>query len=55
MNVYLGADVGSVSTNMALVDGLGNVLETLYMRTQGQPVQTVQQALKNMAGSLPVT
>lgn len=55
MNVYLGADVGSVSTNLALVDGRGHVLETLYMRTQGQPVQTVQQALKSIAGSLPVT
>lgn len=55
MNVYLGADVGSVSTNIAIVDTFGNVLETLYMRTQGKPVQAVQQALKKIAGSLPAS
>lgn len=55
MQVYLGADVGSVSTNLALVDASGRVLETLYMRTQGQPVYTVQQALKQIADSLPVS
>lgn len=55
MNVYLGADVGSVSTNIAVIDVFGNVLETLYMRTQGKPVQTVQQALKKIAGNLPAS
>lgn len=53
MNVFLGADVGSVSTNIAVVDAFGNVLETLYMRTQGKPVEVVQQALKYVAGRLP--
>jgi predicted CoA-substrate-specific enzyme activase len=38
---------------MAIVDAFGNVLETLYMRTEGKPIQTVQQALKKVAGSLP--
>jgi predicted CoA-substrate-specific enzyme activase len=55
MNVYLGVDVGSVSTNIAILDSLGNVLETLYIRTQGKPVQAVQQALRQIAGQLPST
>ncbi len=45
MNTYLGVDVGSVSTNLALIDDEVNVLETLYIRTGGQPIQAVQNGL----------
>ncbi|HWR43828.1 acyl-CoA dehydratase activase [Sporomusa sp.] len=43
---YLGIDVGSVSTNIAVLDTSGQVLDTLYVRTQGQPIAAVQQGLK---------
>lgn len=45
MKVYLGIDVGSVSTNLVLLNPEGQVIEALYLRTQGQPIQTVQKGL----------
>lgn len=53
MTVYLGVDVGSVSTNVAVVDGTGNVLDTVYLRTRGQPVAAVQEALRRVRGADP--
>lgn len=53
MEAYLGVDVGSVSTNLALVDAAGAVLDTIYLRTQGKPVQVVQEGLRTLAGRLP--
>ncbi|WP_371362748.1 hypothetical protein SRRS_38240 [Sporomusa rhizae] len=48
MQVYLGIDVGSVSTNIAVVDEQGAVLDTLYIRTQGRPVEAVQKGLRQI-------
>ena len=45
MKVYLGVDVGSVSTNLVLIDEQREILHTLYLRTQGQPIRTVKQGL----------
>lgn len=45
MQVYLGLDIGSVSTNIAVLTNDGTVLDTLYIRTQGKPIEAVQQAL----------
>lgn len=52
---YLGLDVGSVSTNIVLINEQGEVLESLYLRTQGQPIKTVQQAMKMLAQNLPAS
>lgn len=49
MNLYLGIDVGSVTTKLALVDQDRQVLSTLYMRTEGQPIAKVQEGLGQMA------
>jgi len=46
MEFYLGIDVGSVSTNFAAIDKEGKVLYSLYLRTQGRPIQVVQEGLK---------
>jgi predicted CoA-substrate-specific enzyme activase len=43
--VFLGIDIGSVSTNFALVDWNGNLLKEIYVRTQGRPVQVVTDGL----------
>lgn len=48
MTVYLGVDVGSVSTNIAAIDEVGTVLDTVYLRTQGRPIDAVQQALRQI-------
>ncbi len=46
--VFLGIDVGSVSTNFALLDGEGNLLKEIYVRTQGRPVQVVTEGLREL-------
>jgi predicted CoA-substrate-specific enzyme activase len=46
MDLFLGIDVGSVSTNLVLIDYEGELyLRPLYLRTQGQPITAVQQGL----------
>jgi len=41
--VYLGADVGSVSTNLALVDEEGMVAAGVYLPTRGRPLEAVKE------------
>ncbi len=43
--VYLGIDVGSVSTNLALLDDDGRLLHGIYLRTAGRPVEVVNDGL----------
>ncbi len=53
MKIYLGLDVGSVSTNLALVDKDNRVLFSEYLRTRGQPIKVVQEGLGIMASKMP--
>lgn len=53
MRGYLGVDVGSVSTNVVLMDDQEKVLETLYIRTQGQPIRAVQKGLEYIRQRIP--
>ncbi|WHH60180.1 acyl-CoA dehydratase activase [Petroclostridium sp. X23] len=45
---YLGIDVGSVSTNLVLIDEECKVSEKLYIRTQGQPIKALKEGLKTL-------
>ncbi len=49
---YLGLDVGSVSTNLVVIDDYNEVLINLYIRTRGQPIKAVQDGLKHVAMEL---
>lgn len=53
MKGYLGIDVGSVSTNIVFMDESGEIRETIYLRTRGQPIITLQKGLREMAARLP--
>lgn len=53
MNGYLGIDVGSVSTNLVIVDEAGSVLESIYLRTQGQPINAVKKSMLIAQEHLP--
>lgn len=44
--VFLGVDVGSVSTNLVLMDSQNNLLEKLYLRTMGQPIKVIKEGLE---------
>ncbi|MDF2673043.1 MAG: 2-hydroxyglutaryl-CoA dehydratase [Clostridiales bacterium] len=39
---YLGADVGSVSTDIVLIDEELHVVEKLYLKTKGRPINAIQ-------------
>lgn len=43
---YLGIDVGSLYLSMVLVDGEGTILQTAYLRHQGEPLATLREAVK---------
>ncbi|KUO78167.1 MAG: 2-hydroxyglutaryl-CoA dehydratase [Desulfosporosinus sp. BRH_c37] len=43
---FLGVDVGSVSTNIVLLRTDNTLKDALYLRTQGQPMQTIQEGIK---------
>lgn len=45
MKLYLGIDVGSVSTNLVLINSQGTLVKKLYLRSQGNPVGSVQRGL----------
>ena len=53
MEIFLGIDVGSISTNLVALDEGGQVLAKRYLRTRGQPIQAVQQGLKELKDLLP--
>ncbi|MBE3579062.1 MAG: 2-hydroxyglutaryl-CoA dehydratase [Caldanaerobacter subterraneus] len=48
MEGYMGIDVGSVSTNIAVIDEENNVIDYVYIRTRGQPIKAVQEALRKI-------
>lgn len=43
---YMGIDVGSVSTDVVITDQAFNVIEALYLRTHGKPINAIQEAFK---------
>ncbi len=53
MRGYLGVDVGSVSTNLLTTDEQGNIIASLYIRTQGQPIAAIQEGLALLKKELP--
>lgn len=52
MKGYLGVDVGSVSTNLVVIDDENEVLLSLYIRTRGQPIKAVQDGLRQVASEV---
>jgi predicted CoA-substrate-specific enzyme activase len=53
MKVYLGIDVGSVTTKLAALDENNELIADIYLPTQGKPVEMMQQGLSEMQKSLP--
>ena len=43
--VYLGLDIGSLSTNVVLIDEQHNVIARRYLPTGGQPLEAIQRGL----------
>jgi len=53
MEAYMGVDVGSVSTKFAVLGSNSELVTTLYMMTQGKPIEVVQQGLRQVEKKLP--
>ncbi len=47
-NSYLGIDVGSVSTNIVLMDDNKEIIAKVYTGTNGNPIDAVQRSLKDI-------
>ena len=43
---YLGIDVGSISTNVVVIDEQGNLIAKQYLMTAGRPLEAVKQGLR---------
>lgn len=52
VEAYLGIDVGSVSTNLVVIDADGNLLKEIYLPTQGRPIEVVDRGLKEIEAEL---
>jgi len=46
---YVGIDVGSISTNVAVLDANGNLLAKSYLMTAGRPLEAVKAGLREVA------
>jgi len=45
---YLGIDVGSVSTNLVVIDVQGRVIKEIYTQTKARPIEVVSEGLKEI-------
>ena len=45
IDAFLGIDIGSISTNLVVIDGGGNLVYEIYARTQSRPIEVVDEGL----------
>lgn len=45
---YMGVDVGSVSTDIVLLDENNDLVEGMYLRTRGKPMNVIQEGFKKL-------
>lgn len=48
LDVYLGIDIGSLSTNVVLIDIDHNVIARRYLMTEGRPIEAVRKGLREI-------
>ncbi|HQE25253.1 MAG TPA: acyl-CoA dehydratase activase [Candidatus Atribacteria bacterium] len=53
MDLYLGVDVGSVTTKLALMDKEKNILASCYLRTSGDPIEALKDGLRYIEKRFP--
>lgn len=50
---YLGVDIGSISTKGVVIDNNNNIIASLYIWTEGNPVKAVKKLIKEIKYKLP--
>ncbi|MCP4593962.1 MAG: hypothetical protein GY842_24785, partial [bacterium] len=52
LEVYLGLDIGSVGTKLVLIDRHGDVVHSIFTRTEGRPIEVVTRCLRELEAEL---
>lgn len=50
--MFLGVDVGSVTTKAVILTGKGKLVDKIYLPTQGAPIQAIRSCLNELKGLL---
>jgi predicted CoA-substrate-specific enzyme activase len=54
IDVYMGIDIGSVSTNLVVIDAEGAVIKEIYTKTDARPVEVVNKGLAEIRDEIGV-
>jgi activator of 2-hydroxyglutaryl-CoA dehydratase/predicted nucleotide-binding protein (sugar kinase/HSP70/actin superfamily) len=46
IDAYMGLDIGSVGTKLVLIDDRGDVIHSIFTRTDGRPIEVVSRCLR---------
>ena len=46
IDAYMGLDIGSVGTKLVLIDDNGDVIHSIFTRTEGRPIEVVSRCLR---------
>ena len=46
--LYMGIDIGSISTKGVIIDEYNNIISSCYLYTEGNPIKAVKNVIKNM-------
>ncbi|MBU1627406.1 CoA activase, partial [bacterium] len=52
IDIHVGVDIGSISTNVAIIDDRGLLLSKSYLMTAGKPIEAVKKGLKDVSNEL---
>jgi len=52
VEAYLGIDVGSISTNVVVIDSRGQVLAREYLMTAGRPLEAITEGLRRVGAKI---
>lgn len=52
LEVFLGIDVGSLSTNVALIDNDHRVIARRYLMTEGRPIEAIRRGLREIGNEV---
>ncbi|RJR21051.1 MAG: CoA protein activase [Nitrospiraceae bacterium] len=52
VNAYLGIDIGSISTNLAVIDEEKRLLAKRYLMTAGRPIEAVKKGLEEIGAEV---
>lgn len=48
LEIYIGIDIGSISTNVVAIDDSKRVIAKQYLMTEGRPIEAVRRGLENI-------